>query len=214
MDLSSLVLAGQYILFAAQLVGQISWYVYMSIVVVVVALLVARYLTNALHLNPFGQLAYHANRPADVLLGNMRRSRLYYPMRRALKFDPAVLMLLIATAIVCYVISLVISYLLGLMSGVGRSLIAFGDGYAFNGVRYLAGTVLLAVIFYLLALMLVVFVNWIFGLFSRAAYRALERIGPLLHIFEFGGVFAGWSFLILAIALNIAASAVQMIFLS
>jgi hypothetical protein len=149
-----------------------------------------------------------------MLLENMRRSRLYYPLRRALKFDPAVLMLLIGTAIICYVVSLVIGYLLALMSGVGRSLIAFGDGYVFNGVRYLVGTVLLAVIFYLLALMLIVFVNWIFGLLSRAAYRALERIGPLLHIFEFGGVFRGWSFLILGIALSFAASAVQLIFLS
>jgi len=214
MDLSPLVLAGEYILFAAQLVGQISWYIYLGIVVVVGALLAAHYLTEVLHLSPFGRLAYHANRPARVLLDNMRRSRLYYPLRRALKFDPAVLMLLIGTAIVCYVISLVVGYLLSLMSGVGRSMIAFGDGYAFNGVRYLVGTVLLAVIFYLLALMLIVFVNWIFGLFARASYRALERIGPLLRIFEFGGVFAGWSFLILGIALSFAAGAVQMIFLS
>ena len=214
MDLSPLVLAGEYILFAAQLVGQISWYIYLGIVVVVAALLIAHYLTEVLHLNPFGRLAYHANRPARGMLDRMRKSRLYYPLRRALKFDPAVLMLLIGTAIVCYVISLVIGYLLSLMSGVGRSLIAFGDGYAFNGVRYLVGTILLAVIFYLLALMLIVFVNWIFGLFSRAAYRALERIGPLLRIFEFGGVFAGWSFLILGIALSFAAGAVQMIFLS
>ena len=214
MDLSPLILAGEYILFAAQLVGQLSWYVYIAIVVVVVALLVAHYLTDVLRLNPFGRVAYHANRPARMLLENMRRSRLYYPLRRALKFDPAVLMLLIGTAIICYVVSLVIGYLLALMSGVGRSLIAFGDGYVFNGVRYLVGTVLLAVIFYLLALMLIVFVNWIFGLLSRAAYRALERIGPLLHIFEFGGVFRGWSFLILGIALSFAASAVQLIFLS
>jgi hypothetical protein len=74
--------------------------------------------------------------------------------------------------------------------------------------------VLLGAIFFLLALMLIIFVYWIFGIFSRVAFRALERLGPLLRVFEFGGTFAGWSFVILGIALSFAASAVQLMFLS
>lgn len=209
-----IALAGEYILFTAQMIGQISWYIYLGVVIVVVALLVARYLIDTLRLNPFNRLVYNIMRPADTLLSNMRRSRFYYPLRRALNFDPAVLMVLLATAIVCYVISLVVHYLLVVMAGLGRSMIAFSAGSVFTGGRYLIGTILLMIIFYLLALMLVVFVYWIFGLFGQAASRALNRIGPLLRIFEFGGAFAGWSFLILGIALSFAASAVQLIFLS
>ncbi len=214
MGYSPLVLVGEYIIFAAQLIAGLAWYLYAGIVVVVGSLMLARYLTEALHLNPFSRVIYSLTRPASVLLANMRNSRFYYPLRRALKFDPAVLMVLIATAIVCYVISLVLNYLLGVVSGAGRCLIAFGEGHAFTGVRFLVGTVLLGVIFYLLSLMLLIFVNWMFGLFTRAAHQALGRIGPLLHLFEFGGTFAGWSFMILGIALSFAAAAVQAIFLS
>jgi hypothetical protein len=209
-----LIIAGQYLIFAAQIIGGLAWFVYIGIVVAVVALLVSRYVIDALRLNPFNRLVHGVMRPADAMLGNMRQSRFYYPLRRALNFDPAVLMVLFATAIACYVVSLVIHYLLMLMSGLGRSLTAFGAGNLFSGARYAVGTILLAVIFYLLSLMLLVFAYWIFGLFRRASYRALERIGPLLRIFEFGGAFAGWSFLILGIALSFAASAVQLIFLS
>lgn len=209
-----MVIAGQYLIFTAQIIGGLAWFVYIGIVVAVVALIVSRYVIDALRLNPFNRVVHALMRPADVLLGNMRQSRFYYPLRRALNFDPAVLMVLFATAIVCYVVSLVIHYLLMLVSGLGRSLTAFGTGSLFSGARYAVGTILLTVIFYLLSLMLLVFTYWIFGLFRRASYRALERIGPLLRIFEFGGAFAGWSFLILGIALSFAASAVQLIFLS
>jgi hypothetical protein len=212
--MNPLALAGDYLISLAQLISRLSWFVYIGLVIVVVALIVARYVVDAMRLNPFSRIVSIITQPGDTLLGNMRRSRFYHPLRRALSFDPAVIMLLIATALVCYVISLVINYLLGLMTGLGQSLMAFGFGNVFTGVRYIVGTVLLAIIFYLLALMLLVFVYWIFGLFSRIAYRALERLGPLLRLFEFGGALAGWSFLILGIALSFAASAVQLIFLS
>jgi hypothetical protein len=214
MDSSPLVSIGRSIISLAHLIGAYSWYLYGALFAVVALLLVLRFLTEALRLNPFGRFAYYTARPANNLLRNVRSSRFYYPLKRALSFDPAFLMVVIGTAIVCYVIYLIVSYLLNVLIGLGGSLSAFGSGEWFQGVRYLIGTVLLAVIFYLLALMLLVFVNWMFGLFSRAAYRALDRIAPLLRIFEFGGVFAGWSFLILGIALSFAASAVQFIFFS
>jgi hypothetical protein len=214
MESSPLILVGQYIIDAAQAIRFVAWYVYGAIFIAVVGLLLLRLLIDALQLSPFGRFAYYARRPANELLQNMRHSRLYFPLKRALGFDPAILMLLIATAILCYVASLVIDYIFGLLVGLGGSLLAFGSGHLFTGVRYLIGTILLAVVFYLLALMLIVFVNWVFGLLSRPAYRALERISPLLRIFEFGGVFTGWSFLILGIALSFAAAAIQLIFLS
>lgn len=63
-----------------------------------------------------------------------------------------------------------------------------------------------------MALMTIVFVNWIFGLFRRLAYWSLSRLTPLLRVFEFGGAFAGWSFIILWIALSFATVAVQGVF--
>lgn len=201
-------------MFAAQIVAGLVWYISLGVAIVVMTLLLVRFVVEKLGINPFSRVAYNLTRPAGVLLANMRNSRFYYPLRRALKFDPAYLMVILATAIVCYVISIGINYLLSVVSGAGRSLIAFGDGQVFTGLRLMVGTLLLAVIFYLLVLMLLVFVNWIFGLFTRAAHRALNRIGPLLNVFEFGGVFAGWSFLLLWIALSFAAAAVERIFLT
>jgi hypothetical protein len=40
----------------------------------------------------------------------------------------------------------------------------------------------------------------------------MHRISPLLRIFEFRGVFAGFSFLILYLVLSLAASAVRAVF--
>jgi hypothetical protein len=40
----------------------------------------------------------------------------------------------------------------------------------------------------------------------------MHRISPLLRIFEFGGMFAGFSFVILWIVLSLAASAVSAVF--
>ena len=214
MDSSPLVTVGRSIVALAQIIGEYSWYVYGAIFAAVALLLLTHLVSDAFRLNPFGRVAYYTTRPANNLLRNVRSSRFYYPLKRALSFDPAVLMVVVGTAIICYVIYLILSYLINVLVGLGGSLGAFGTGQLFQGMRYLIGTVLLAVIFYLLTLMLLVFVNWIFGLFSRAAYRALDRIAPLLRIFEFGGVFAGWSFLILGIALSFAASAVQFIFFS
>jgi len=212
MESSPLTLIGRFIVGIALMIQFVSWYIYGGIIAAIVILVLLRFITDAFHLSPFGRFSYYARRPADRLLYNMRSSRFYFPLKRALGFDPAVLMLLIATAILCYVVSIVIGYLVTVLGGLGNSLIAFGDGAIFAGMRFLIGTLLLAAIFYLLVLMTIVFVNWIFGLLGRASYLALERIGPLLRIFEFGGIFTGWSFLILWIALTFAAAAVQLIF--
>ena len=84
-------------------------------------------------------------------------------------------------------------------------------GSVARGVYTLIGTSLLAVIFFLMTLMTIVFINWISGRFNRAAYWSMHRISPL-RIFEFGGAFAGFSFLILWLVLSLAASAVRAVF--
>jgi hypothetical protein len=193
MQHSPLTLAGRYVLEAAQMISSSSTYVYIAIVIAVAAAMILYGITNALQLSLVGRFAYYARRPGNELLRNMR-------------------MVLVATAIVCLVASWIIGYLITLLQGLGMSLEALGDGRVFNGLWRLIGVLLLAAIFYLMALVTIVFVHWLFGLLGRAAHVAMERIGPLLDLFEFGGVFAGWSFLILWIALSIAAAAVRFIF--
>ncbi len=211
---SPFLLAGRSINIFAELIQFAITYVFGAIIAFVVVALLLRFLTDALQLSPFGRFAYYATRPANEMLRNMRQSRFYFPLKRAFGFDPAIIMLLIATAILCYVANTVMSYLITVLMGLGNALIAFSNGQPFTGARYLIGSLLLAAVFYLMALMTMVFIHWLFGLLTRAAYRALERIGPLLSLFEFRGLLAGWSFLILWITLSIAAIAIQIIFLS
>lgn len=180
---------------------------------VVVALLLIRLLTDLLKLNPFGRFYHTVRRPTDEFIHRMRTSQFYYPLKRSLGFDPSMIMILIALAITWYVVYVVINYLFQILQILALSLIGFSDGSIFAASRYLIAAVLLAVIFFLMALMTIVFVNWIFGLLRRASYWAMERLAPLLRVFEFGGVFAGWSFIILWIALTFAAMAVQAIIL-
>lgn len=179
---------------------------------VVVALLILRMVADLLKLNPFGRIYQSVHKPTNGVIDQMRSSRFYYPLKRSLGFDPAILMVLVSLAILWYVVSGVINNLLFVLQGFGSSLISFGNGNFFRGASYLIGSLLLAALFFLMALMTIIFVNWIFGLFRGAAYWAMERLAPLLRVFEFGGAFAGWSFLILWIALSFATAAVIAVF--
>lgn len=179
---------------------------------IVVTLLILRLVADLLKLNPFGRIDQSVHKPTNGVIDQMRSSRFYHPLKRSLGFDPAILMVLVALAILWYVVSGVINNLLFVIQGFGSSLISFSNGNFFRGASYLIGSLLLAALFFLMALMTIVFVNWIFGLFRSAAYWAMERLAPLLRIFEFGGAFAGWSFLILWIALSFATAAVIMVF--
>ena len=180
----------------------------------VVALLVVRLLTDAIKINPFGRIYQSVRRPTDEIYRRMRVSNFYYPLKRAFGFDPTVIMILIGLAIAWYVVYIVSNYLFQILTGMGFSLISFGSGDVFTGARIMVGTLLLAVIFFLMTLMTIVFVNWLFGLLRRAAFWSMERLSPLLNIFEFGGILKGFSFIILWIALIFAAAAIQAVFLS
>jgi hypothetical protein len=179
----------------------------------VIALLIIRFLTDLFKLSPFGRIYQSVRRPTDELYHRMRTSHFYYPLRRSFGFDPTIIMILIALAISWYVVYIVSNYLFRILTGLGDSLDLLGTGEIFGGARILIGSFLLAVIFFLMTLMTIVFVNWLFGLMRRAAFWSMERLTPLLKIFEFGGVLAGFSFIILWIALIFAAAAVEAIFL-
>ncbi|MFN0085358.1 MAG: hypothetical protein ACKVX9_08220 [Blastocatellia bacterium] len=196
-----------------QVQGYVQWLINLSIGIAV-ALLLIRVLFDLFKLNPFGRLAYYARRPTNEAIHQMRSSSLYFPLKKSLGFDPSVLMALVALAILWYVVSGVISNIYFLIRGLGSSLINFGAGDYFDAARQLVGVALLAAIFFLMTLMTIVFVNWLFGLLRRASFWAMDRLTPLLRRFEFGGAFAGWSFIILWIALSFAAMAVSAIFLS
>jgi hypothetical protein len=151
-------------------------------------------------------------KPTNDLVYYVRSSQFYFPLKQALRFDPTYLLVLIAVAIVWYVALSVIGYLNTVLGGLGRSLNLLAAGDVARGVYTLIGTSLLAVIFFLMTLMTIVFINWISGRFNRAAYWSMHRISPLLRIFEFGGALAGFSFLILWLVLSLAASAVGAVF--
>jgi hypothetical protein len=183
-------------------------------IALVIALLFIRILTDVFKMSPFGKVYHSLRRPTDELYQRMRTSNFYYPLRRSFGFDPTIIMILIALAVSWYVIYIVSNYLFQILTSMGFSLISFGNGDVLAGARILIGTLLLAAIFFLMTLMTIVFVNWLFGLMRRAAYWSMERLSPLLKIFDFGGMLSGFSFIILWIALIFAAAAVQAIFLS
>jgi len=180
--------------------------------IIVVALMLIRILADIFKLNPFGRIYQNARRPTDEIFYRMRTSRFFFPLKRALGFDPTVVMVLVAVALTLYVIYIISNNILIVLNGFGSSLIYFGQGFLFRGGRYLIGTILLALILFLMSLMTIVFVNWIFGLLRRGAFWSMERLAPLLRVFEFGGIFTGWSFLILWLALNFSQLAVMAIF--
>jgi hypothetical protein len=177
-----------------------------------VVLLLLRWLSDALGSNPFGRLSYYLRKPTNDLVYYVRSSQFYFPLKQALKFDPTYLMVLIAMAIVWYVALSIITYFTIVLDKLGLSLNLLAAGYVTRGVYTLIGTALLAVIFFLMTLMTIVFINWISGRFNRAAYWSMNRISPLLRIFEFGGALAGFSFVILWFVLLFAASAVRVVF--
>lgn len=214
MESSLLTSGGRLIVGFAQLLNLAAKYFFIAVFAFVVVALLLRYITEALQLSPFGRFVYYATRPGNEMLRNMRQSRFYIPLKRAFGFDPAIPMVLIATAILCYIAYTVVNDVTTVLLGMANTLIAFGAGDIVSGAVCLVGTVLLAGVVYLMLLMTIIFFHWISGWLRHTAYRALERIGPLLSIFEFGGALAGLSFIILWLVLILAKAAIQFFFFS
>lgn len=199
-----------------QLVISISYlagWVINLIIGIALALLVIRWVMDAFDVSPFGRITYYLRRPTDKLVAHARSSRFYYPMRQAFKINPTILIAIIEIVIVWLVLTMLLSFFTGIIGGLISALNALFLGYVAGGIRLLIGTLLLSAIFFLMCLMTVIFVNWVTGLFDRWSFLAYQRLTPLLRVFEFGGKFAGWSFMFLWLALYFSAAVVQSLFL-
>jgi hypothetical protein len=203
---------GDMLIILANWISQIARLLINITVGAVVIFLLLRWITDALGANPFGRLSYYLRKPTNDLVYYVRSSQFYFPLKQALRFDPTFLMVLIAVAIIWYVALSIIGYFNTVLGGLGLGINYLAAGNVAKGIYTLIGASLLAAIFFLMTLMTIVFINWISGRFNRAAYWSMHRISPLLRIFEFGGVFAGFSFLILWLVLSLAASAVSVVF--
>ncbi len=187
-----------------------SFYLFGLVIVAVAVILLMRVVADGFKLNPFGKVAYYMTKPANQLIGHMRNSPFYYPLKRALGFDPAILMVFFATVILCYVLFTIVGYLNISLWAIANTLIRLGEGDVIGLLRYVIGTVLLMVVFFFMSLMTVIFINSIFGLLKKWVGLAYRRIGPLLQIFEQRLPYPGLGFLILWFVLTFVAYAVQL----
>jgi hypothetical protein len=179
---------------------------------IALTLLLLRFLTDKLNFNPFSRFAYYARRPTEKWFYEIKGSQFYRPIRQALGFDPAYLLLLLAFVILFYLLNSLISFLVALLSFLSITLNAFGVGETVLGGRYLLGTVLLALLYFLMALMTILVIHSWFGLFDRPAHWAGRRIYPLLYSIDPSGKLGPFLFIILFLLLSFVAGAVQSIF--
>lgn len=210
----SLAKLGEILINIAQFLSLIAYYVFTTILIVVIVLIVLRVIVDALKLSPFGKFAYYTTKPANRMIGNMRNSQFYYPLKRAFGFDPALLMVFVAAALFCYLGYILVGYINTILWALANSLITFGAGNIWSGSRYLLGTILISAIIFLLTLMLFMVLSSWFGIFPKLGQKADLRMRPLLRLFDFGGMWTPFAFIFLMLALNLALSAVQMLFLS
>lgn len=199
-----------------QLVASISHLAGLAINLIIgiaIALLLIRWIMDAFDVSPFGRITYYLRRPTDKLVAHARSSRFYYPMRQAFKINPTILIAIIEIAIVWLVLTMLLGFFTTIISALVFTVNALFLGNIASGIRLLVGTLLLSAIFFLMCLMTVIFVNWVTGLLDRWSFQALQRLTPLLRVFEFGGKFAGWSFMFLWLALYFSAAVVQSLFL-
>lgn len=205
-----MILLARYVGSLAQWIQVGSFYLFGFVIAAVAVALLLRVVADTFKLNPFGKFAYYTTRPANQMIGHMRSSQLYYPLKRALGFDPAILMVFFATVILCYVLYVIVGYLNTSLWAIANTLIKLGAGDVVGILRYVVGTVLLMVVFFFMFLMTVIFINSFFGLLKKWVGFAYRRIGPLLQIFEQRLPFPGLGFLILWLLLTFVAAAVQL----
>ena len=190
-------------------IAQIAIYIGLAMAL---TLLLLRFLTDKLDFNPFSRFAYYARRPTEKWFYEIKNSQFYHPIRQALGFDPAYLLLLLAFVILFYLLNTLVSFLTALLSYLSVTLNAFGTGATVAGGRFLLGTLLLALIYFLMALMTILVINSWFGLFARPAQWAGRRIYPLLYSLDSTGRLGPLLFILFFILLSFVASAVQAVF--
>lgn len=201
--------AGMFLDRLAEILASLAWLAILTIIGGIIVLLIIRWVIDVAQINPFGRVVYYLRRPTDDLLARAHSSQFYYPLRRALKFNPAILIAIVSMAIIGYVSWMMVRNLMTILDDLAKCLTAFGSGSVIAGIQYLVGSLLMVVIYGLMLMMTVIFVNWISGLFAAWSFRAERRLAPLLRFFEFGGTYAGWAFLILWLTLYLASIIVQ-----
>ena len=195
--------------------GYLSYFIQLIFDIVIgvfVFLLLLRWVLDRFGVNPFGRIVFYVRRATNDLVFYARSSRFYLPLKRAMGFDPAILMVLLGLALVWFLVPGFLGSIPLIIVGLGTSLSHFGVGNISKGITALIGSTLLAVIFFLMLLMTIIFVNFISGALQHVSYRAQERLAPLLRTFEFGGVMAGWSFPLLWLVLYLASRIVSSAF--
>ena len=209
-----LITAGELIRGFANLLLIVAYYVANIALAVAIALVLIRYLVDRYNINPFGRFVYYARRPTEKWFYGIRSSPIYRPIKQALGFEPIWLMLLLGFVILFFLFRSLINDVTIILGSISATLIYFGRGEMLLGGRALFGTVLLGVIYFLMALMTILVINSWFGLFERAGYRAGRRIYPILNSFDPSGRLGPLIFLLAFLMLSLVAGAVQVAFFS
>lgn len=172
---------------------------------IAVVLILIRVLVDKYDFNPFGRLVYYLCRPTNRWFYEIRNSPIYRPVRNLVRFEPAWLLLLLAAAVMYFLVRDLVGDVLTWFWCLGRTLTAFGGGDTASGIKASIGTALLAVIYALTAMMTILVIHSWFGLFDRWAYKAGQRIYPLIHKLDREGRFGPFAFLIAFLLLGVLA---------
>lgn len=210
--MSPLLTAGKTLTYLAALLAQITDLATQIGLGIVLALLLLRFLIDRLNINPFGRLAYYARRPTNQWFYEIKNSQLYQPLRQAFGFDPLWLLVIVACVVFFFLMRSLVQDVSIVLQSLGITLSLFGEGQALLGARALLGTVLLTLIYFLMALMTLLVINSWFGLFDRPAHWAGRRIYPVLYSFDSSGRLGPFVFLLTFWLLSFVAGAVQMTF--
>lgn len=210
--MSPLITAGELLRSLAVWLQLIAGYATTIALVIIIFLLLIRFLVERFNVNPFGRLVYYARRPTDRWFYEIKGSQFYQPIKRALGFEPVWVLLLLAFVLLFFLVRSLVDDVTLLLTCIGITLERFGAGDALGGVWALIGTVLLGLIYFLMALMTILVINSWFGLFDRAAYWAGRRIYPILRSFDSSGRLGPLVFLIMFFLLSLLAQAVARAF--
>lgn len=210
--MSPLISAGQTLLKLAAWLTAVTDFVLQLALALVLVLLLIRFLVDKFNLNPFGRLAYYARRPTNKWFYEIKNSQFYQPMRQAFGFDPLWILLIVAFALFFYLLRSLVLDVAILLQCIGFTLSYFGDGQMVRGVSALIGTLILTLIYFLMALMTILVIYSWFGLFDRAASWAGRRIYPILYSFDSSGRLGPMVFLLAFLLLGFAAAAIQAAF--
>ncbi len=177
---------------------------------VVLLLVIARYLTDRFNVNPFGRVPFYLRRPTDGWFYHLKHSQLYFAAKKAFGFDPIWLLMGAGVVLVYLMLPSLIGPIIGMLQAISTTLSHFGAGRVRAGIAALVGTVLLTCIYSLLLMMLVMVVNFFFGILARPAQRAGTFIYPLINLplsrFDPSGRFFPIFFILLSFVLQLLAS--------